>query len=242
MTDRLDARIRALVVEMLDQPPEPPEFPSQDTTVTAPAVVPPWRRGWVVATAGFLVVAVVGVLTILLSRPAIEPTPIVSSPAEAAEQLSFAVNTGDLDAVLGLFVEDGQCVVPGGAICVDLFGFFIAAEAQMVLGECAADTWLCSGYVYTDIHDALGITLEKLQAFPNFNPLLIVEDGSIAELRFSQPFTGIGEWDGQLWPYLLENGAPYVNSVGIPLFSADIVPDLLDGASQFRDETGGFGD
>lgn len=242
MTDRLDARIRALVVEMLDQPPEPPEFPSQDTTVTAPAVVPPWRRGWVVATAGFLVVAVVGVLTILLSRPAIEPTPVVSSPAEAAEQLSSAVNAGDLDAVLQLFGEDGQCVVPGGANCEDLFGFFIAAEAQMVLGECAADTGLCSGYLYTDIHDALGITLEKLQAFPNFHPLLSVEGGSIVELRFSEPFTGIGAWDDQLWPYLLANDAPYVNSLGIPHFSADIAPDFLDAARQFTDETGGFGD
>ena len=43
MTDRLDARIRALVVEMLDQPPEPPEFPYQDTTVTA-RPREPWTR------------------------------------------------------------------------------------------------------------------------------------------------------------------------------------------------------
>ena len=136
-------------------------------------------------------------------------------------------------------------MVPGGATCEDLFGFFIAAEAQMVLGECAPDTepyWLCSGYVYTGIHEELGITLEKLQAFPNFNPLLIVEDGGIAELQIRDPFTGIGAWDDELWPYLLTNDAPYVNSLGIPLFSADIVPDLLDGARQFSQDTGGFGD
>ena len=239
MTDRLDSRIRALVVEMLDQPPAPPSFPSQVITARRQPVTPSWRRGWAVATAGFLAVLVVGVLTVWVTRPADEPVPV----GQVAANLSAAVNAGDLDAVLQLFAEDAECPVPGRPTCEDLFGFLIAANGQMVLGDCALDIepyWECSGYVHTDVHDAVGITLERLQAFPNLHPRILVEGGVITEFSFNEPFTGIGAWDEQLWTYLLENDAPFVNSFGIPLFSAEIVPDLLEAARQFTEDTGGF--
>lgn len=82
MSDRLDARIRAFVVEMLDDPPEAPPFPHPDMvvvngdrsqrrgTVTETktedrATRSRQSRGLLVAVGAFVVVAVIGIAALL---------------------------------------------------------------------------------------------------------------------------------------------------------------------------------
>ena len=80
MNDRLDVKINALVVELLDQPVEPPAFPPDH--VVEPSRQLPGRAqpGWLVAAAAFAAVLVVGIVTALLVSsddqvPVVDTTP-----------------------------------------------------------------------------------------------------------------------------------------------------------------------
>jgi len=123
MTDRLDGRIRAFVVELVDDPLEAPPFPHSDVVVirgdrshrrrameTAPTTTEqrkPWWRGPRVA---FGVVAATAV--VVLAGFAIVALVDSDEPFASADGLSVAdayfeaYNAGDVEAVLALFEPD----------------------------------------------------------------------------------------------------------------------------------------
>ena len=240
MTDRLDVKINALVVELLDRPVEPPPFPT-DLVVVPPTQQALVRRpGWLVAAAAFLIVLLVGVAAVTFFSSTDETPVVDTTPQGVAAELSAAINMGDLEATLAWFADDAQCVAPGLPTCADLFGFFLAAEAQLEFSSCEVmiEPYLqCNGFMHTSIHDALGISIEDLVATPNFPPAFIVENGQIIQFNFSSPFTGDQEADAALWSYMLESGAYYINPDGVPRFSAEIVPDFLEGARQYTQQS-----
>lgn len=242
MSSRLDDRIRALVVELVSDPVEPPPFPTEQVAATpAPGGSRRFWPAWSIGVAAFVAVLSIGVVAVLLSRSPEQTPPETASPREVVDTLVNAINAGDLDTAISLFAEDAQCVAPGLPTCGDLLGFFVAAEGQVTFESCAVDIepyLQCWGYLHTSIHDALGISSERLALQPNFPPAFIVEGGLVVQFNFNTPFTGDEALDGELWSYLQSNGADYLNENGVPSFSADIVPRLLEDAREFTAETG----
>ena len=239
MTDRLDIRINAFVVELLDQPVEPPPLPTDYLVEPSPRLAPRFRPGWVVAAAVFVAVLIVGIVTALLVDSDSDIPIVDTTPEDVATELTSAINAGDLEATLALIANDAQCVAPGLPTCEDLFSFFVAVEARVVLSECVIHTepyLVCQGYMHTPIHDVMGISIEDLAAKPNFPPGLIVEDGKIIQFNFMTPFTGDQAVDGVLWSHLEDIEADFVNEDGVPRLSAEIVPALLDAAQQFSEQ------
>jgi len=239
MNDRLDVKINALVVELLDQPVEPPKFPPDH--VVEPSRQLPGRAqpGWLVAAAVFAAVLVVGIVTALLVSSDDQVPVVDTTPEGIATGLTSTINAGDLEATLAWFAEDAQCVAPGLPTCEDLFGFIIAAGSRVVITECVVlnDPWLlCDGYMHTPIHDALGISEEALAAMPNFPPGLIVENGKIIQFNFMTPFTGDLTLDEILWVYLQEIEPDYINENGTPKLSAEIVSAVLEAAHQIGEQ------
>lgn len=240
MSDRLNSRIRALVVELVSDPVQPPAFPREQTATQRAR--PPRRRwpGWSVGVAAFIVVIGLGVAAFLWVPTRHKPLS-PSSPQQAVDDLVGALNAGDLDAALSLFADDAQCVAPGLPTCGDILGFLVAADGVVTFEGCVVniEPYLqCDGYVHTSIHDALGITSEELALEPNFLPAFIVEDGLIIQFNFATPFTGNREMDARLWRYLLSQGADYVDQDGVPRFSAEIVPRFLEDARKFTENAG----
>ena len=241
MLDPLDARVRAFVVELLDNPVEPPPFPSYVAAEPEPTV----RRrmpGWAVALVVFLVVVVVGAASLLLTLLSEEEPVVDTTPQGIVEQLTSGINAADLQSVMSLIAEDAQCVAPGLPECSDLLGFFVAADSLVVLDECSVDIepyLQCHGYLHTSIHDQLGISVADLEAQPNFPPAFIVEDGKIIQFNFMTPFTGDPAADDAFWAYLQSADADYLNESGIPEFSAEIVSQLLEDARRYSNQAEG---
>jgi hypothetical protein len=240
MSDRLDSRINAFVVELVDQPVDPPPFPIQDAR--------PWepdgRRRlpvWALAAVVFVAVVLFGLVALLLGEP--EPAPVIDpDPQSVIDAFVAAVNAGDRESTLSLVSEDAACVAPGLPTCSDLVGFFIAADAHIVFTECSvniAPYLQCQGYLYTSIHKALGMTESDLRAQPNFPPAFIVDQGAIAQFNFMTPFTGDTAADDAFWAYLQEIGADYLNDNGIPALSAEIVPRLVEDATAYAQQLDG---
>lgn len=242
MTDRFDSKIRAFVVELLDQPVEPPPLPAarrsgpQQTRFETHQTY----RGWLIAAAAFVAVLIAGAAVLLPYR---EDTPPMG-PGDVVGSMVTDLNAGDLGATLDWFAEDALCVAPGLPSCFDLFGFFTAADAEMSFTGCQVevDPYLqCRGIVHTSIHTALGITFEDLQLTPNFPPAFIVEDGLITQMNFSTPFTGDPDLDDELWGFLVETDADFVSADGVPRFSADIVEAFTAAAVRFAARPDGAG-
>ena len=163
-------------------------------------------------------------------------------PSDVVETFRGSVNDGDLAGAMATIAPDAQCVAPTLPTCEDLIGFFIAAEAEIVFTECRMENpphLQCAGYIHMAVHDALGISEEQLASSPNFPPAFIVEGGRISQFNFHSSFTGDGNIDDRLWSYLLEIEADFVNEEGVPLFSAEIVPQFIDAARQFSAQSGG---
>ena len=185
MTELLDTRIRALVVELVDQPVEPPAFPTNEAVV--PPTAPRFQRlpRWAVAMAAFIFVLVVGVLVALFGPLSREVPVVDTTPAGVVDQFIESINAGEAGAALSLLAPDAQCVAPGLPSCEDLIGFFVAAEARITLfTDCAVENepyLQCSGYMHSRIHDALGISPAELQDSPNFPPAFIIVDGRIVQ-------------------------------------------------------------
>lgn len=120
MTDRLDSRIRAFVVELVDDPPAAPPFPPSDvvvsrgdrshrrrameTTSTGTEQRTPWWRGPRVAVG--VVAATVAVIfagfAILTMFDSDEPFGAGSTDVEVATGFWEALAAGDREATLGL--------------------------------------------------------------------------------------------------------------------------------------------
>ena len=240
MPDHLDRRINALVVELLDHPVEPPPFPADGALVTE-RTSPRAFAGWAVGVAAFIAVAVLGAISYLFITS--EPTPVIEpTPNDIISEFAGALNDHDLEALLDLFAGDAQCVVPGLPACADILGFFVAADALVVLSECSVENEpyvQCQGYLHTSIHEALGMTVSELESRPNFPPAFIIEDSRITQFSFMTPFTGDRSIDDSLWMFLQDKGVGYLNEAGIPRFSADIVPALLRDAEEYAGVRGG---
>lgn len=239
MTDRLDARINALVIELLDHPVEPPPFPSDFEMAETPSRrrTPP---GWAIAVAVFVAVLLIGVVSLILALTPDRGPVVDTAPQDVVEAFAAAINVGDTDATLNQLAEDAQCVVPGLPTCDDILGFFIAADARVVFTGCRVEIEpyvQCQGYLHTAIHEAMGISISDLERQPNFPPAFIIENGEITQFNFMTPFTGSQSADTAFWAYLEETGAPYLNEAGIPRFSAAIVPELLEAAQQFGQQS-----
>jgi hypothetical protein len=236
MIDRLDSRIRALVVALVDQPVEPPPFPDDLVADVVPTSTR--RRAWRVALAAFVAATVIGAMSIVVLQQR-RGAPVADVPPEdVVEQMVTSLNAGDLDGVLAVFADDASCVSPGLPGCRDMLEFLVAADAKVTFTGCEmrVQPYLhCEGFVHTSIHDALGISPEALAATPNFPPAFTVEDGRITRFNFSSPFTGDQGLDAQLWAYLVEIDAQFVDESGVPLFSADIVPPFIEAARGFAD-------
>ena len=240
MSDRLDARINAFVLELLDQPVEPPEFPTAPAIELSREMRRPLRPGWLVAAAVFAAVLIIGIVAALLTGSKDEVPVVDTTPEGVVETLTSAINDGDLEASLALFADEAQCVAPGLPTCEDLFGFFVAADAFVVLNDCVVNVepyLVCDGYMHTPIHDVLGISIDALAAQPNFPPGLIVEDGKIIQFNFMTPFTGDPEMDDMLWTGLAAIEPGYVNEDGVPRLSAAIVPAVLEAAAQAGEQS-----
>ena len=240
MSDQLDARINAFVVELLDQPVEPPEFPAAPAVELSRERRLPARPGWLVAAAVFVVVLIIGIVAALLTGSQDEVPVVDTTPEGVTEALTSAINDGDLEAALALFAEEAQCVGPGLPTCEDLFGFLIAVDGFVVLNECATNVepyLVCDGYLHTPIHEVLGISIEGLAAQPNFPPGLIVEEGKIIQFNFMTPFTGDPAMDDVLWSRLAVIEPDFVNEDGVPRMSAVIVPAVLEAARQVSQQS-----
>ena len=242
MSDRLDARINAFVVELVDQPVDPPEFPTAPVVELTQMARSCPRPGWMVAVAVFIAVLVIGIAAALVSGSRDEVPVVDTTPQGIVEQLTTVINAGDLEATLALIAEDAQCVAPGLPTCEDLFGFFIAAEAEIVLSDCSVSVeplLSCDGYMHTPIHDLLGISIERLAAKPNFPPAVIVEEGVIVQFNFMTPFTGDPDIDDLLWSRLEAIEPSFVNEDGVPRLSPQIVSAVREAAIQVGEQDGG---
>lgn len=233
MTDRSEAKVRAFVVELLDQPVEPPSFAAIAVRTHEPTPTVASRRGSAIALAAFAAALLVGA-AVLLPLWAGDAPPATADAVVA--RMTTDINDGDVEATLGWFAQDAQCVAPGLPTCEELIGFFVAADAEIVFTDCGVliEPYLqCNGFVHTSIHDVLGISRNDLQLMPNFPPAFIVENGQIIQMNFSSPFTGDFNLDDQMWTYFMEIGVDFLDENGSPRLSAGIVDNFKDAARSF---------
>lgn len=238
MTDRLDDRIRGFVVELVDDVPEPPPFP---TVSAEPAVTLAGRRrrGPIVVFATFLFTLAIGIP--ILTWWQVDDDAFLELPEPSVQELVDmvveGVNSGDLEATLEGFAPDAICLLPQGQTsCAESFGFFIAAGGVVSLEDCQQRTgqyYRCFGYLHTIIHTALGLSADDMASSGNMNPSVLVEEGKITRFNINEPFTGDLVLDKRLWSYLLDTGADFVTDEGIPWFTPDIVDDFREAAAAF---------
>ncbi len=254
MTDRLDSKIRAFTVELIEAAPEPPPFPEAELERLAPSerrklstpLRPRWQLGALAAAGTFVVILLVAGLVYLVAGagddrgPVVTappptnpqpPTTVPSSPHDLLGSLGASLNEGDLAAVLSLLASDARCLLPTGAdSCVEHFGFFVEANARLLLNECRAtgDFFTCEGRLFTDIHDALGLT-DGI----SLSTGILIQDGLIRRFNITGPFTGDPQLDERFFSYLAETGSPFFDQYGAPQFSADAVADYIAAASEF---------
>ncbi len=229
--------------------------------ITTPTRTRRRRNDLIVGAAAFVAVLVAGIVIVLVtatgdeSTPATEPSTTVTTAAptttlaalpvptreEVVAGLVAAVNDGDLDGAMARISEDARCFAPAMPTCEDIFGFFVAGDAEIVLTECSVITepyLQCEGYVYGSMQEALGISRERLAGSPQFVPAFEVEDGLIVRINLTGPFTGDGRTDELLFLYLTDLDASYMNEDGIVVIGPEMAAQLLEDVKAFAEQQG----
>lgn len=208
MTDRLDSRIRAFVVELVDDPPEAPPFPHSDvivirgdhshrrrameTTSTTTEQGTSWWRGPRVA------LAVVAVTTVVvLAGFAVVALVDSDEPFDAGDGLSVAenyfeeFNAGDVGAILAMFTSDVE-------LADGFTGSWTVSEWEMkeVWNAAQGSTLAAPDCTVTEEIPGESITVSCASATSNAQVLavgatpvptnvgMIVTPGGISSLRF----------------------------------------------------------
>lgn len=247
MTDQHDERIRAFVVEMVEDPPPTPPFPEDQSLKDVAQRSRSSRKGPLVGLAALLLALLAGLLPLILNPEAEDFADFPPTAERAMELIVGRVNTGDLPETMSLFAADARCRiadVPGGndQDCEDLFGFLIASNTVMAVEDCISigegtlpegkqvTSHTCLVSFRTDIHTALGIPGDETA---DMNPSVHFADGQIQEIWIITPFTGNQGLDNQLWDYLASIEADYVNEEGIPIFKPEMVDEFTADAANF---------
>ncbi len=200
MTDRLDSRIRAFVVELVDNPPEAPPFPHSDVVVirgdrshrrrAMETMSPkteqrtPWWRGprvalGVVSTTAVVVLAIVAVVSLTGSND----SDVADARSATIHAYIDAYNAGpgNIDAIMAFFTEES--VITGHPLSSnDVTGIApIKNLHQMDLSQTAVPAYTISnvevsGNTVTWDHVRTHVIFEDFCGEGN---TAIVEDGKI---------------------------------------------------------------
>lgn len=248
--DRTDEQIRALVVELVDDPPPPPPFPGHQVLRPASTLYRRGRRGPIVALAVLLSALLIGLVPLILTTGEEDLTGPQPTAEHAMRLLVNRVNAADMSGVMNLLSHDTTCRIDRvpeavNQNCQDLFGFLITSNAIMTLDDCVRigdsgdstvydgseiESYNCVVSFRTDIHSALGIPSDETA---DMNPVVQFGEGRIQGMRISNPFTGDIVLDSQLWSYLLSVDADYVNEEGIPIFTPEMADEFMTDAVDF---------
>ena len=211
MSDRLDEKIRALVIELTNATPLPPEFAEPEPQLIEPpskttsgrSVIRARSPGVVFAIVAFAIVLLVGVGGwLLIADP--EPAPFGSGDDTrllVAERWQSTINNADLEGFMALYSEDAQWGEADKDGIRDFFGWRAALNAQYRLTDCEVgpDTVTCVWSATDDFFQTAGVdTLEGRMT-------LTIRDGLIWRLLdlpisprsgndWRRVFDELGEW------------------------------------------------
>lgn len=247
MTGRHDERIRALMVELVDDPPPTPPFPGDQPLRPAVPRSRLSQNGPLVGLATLVLVLLLGVVSLIVTGGRDDLADLPPTPERAMELFVDRVNRGDLPGVMDLFAPEATCQIDAltGDIdqdCQDLFGFLIATNAVLSFNDFCpiiegrlsdgrrVESYSCVVSFRTDIHSALGRSNDQTVAL---NPKFVFAAGLIEEFWIDNPFTGSRDFDIEFWSYLLSIEADYVNEEGIPIFAPEMVDQFSADAAEF---------
>lgn len=223
MDDRLDSRIRALVVELVGDPPEAPPFPHSDvvvvrgdrlhrrrameTTSTTTRQEKPWWKGPQVALGALAATAVVVIAVFVIGTLVDSDDPFGSGDGLAVTDAYFeAWNAGDVEAVLALFESD--------ATFFDNFGRQTRADWEQLLVWNAAQGTVLSPPNCTVTAEVPGDVVTVSCPHTNLDALVQAVDGPPVPIGLTLTVTpdGIRDWNSLF-------GNPDFDAVGSPFES-----------------------